>query len=343
MNKVNLRHLHVVCLGKAEYRYLRVPGAKRIALPRDMPLSSEAFLQAYTAALRNAELERIPDNQRPDKLPSVARALVAVFRASDAYAGLSENYRKLIERNLRAIEAANDRSVTTDTIRRDVENAGGPHQRVERLKAWRAICKEGARTGVIGADTSEGIKRAKLPKTDGHIPWTHDEIEVFRKRWPIGTRQRLAMELLYFTLARTNDAVTLAPRMIDRDGVLTFRQHKTKADAHVPWTCKLPKWAMHRKADRDALMACIAASGRPDAPTFWNGRSEKALSNVVSAAARDAGLTDRSAHGLRKAGCITLAEGGCTPQQGQAWSGHAALDEWNHYCQLRDKRRAVRG
>jgi len=42
-----------------------------------------------------------------------------------------------------------------------------------------------------------GITIPDRPKSDGHPPWAHDEIEAFRKRWKIGTTKRLAFELLF--------------------------------------------------------------------------------------------------------------------------------------------------
>ncbi|SHM20561.1 hypothetical protein SAMN05444389_10518 [Paracoccus solventivorans] len=55
-----------------------------------------------------------------------------------------------------------------------------------------------------------------------------------RAHWKIGTVQRAAFELLYWTAARTNDAVTLGPRNVGPNGILTFQQSKTGGIAYVP-------------------------------------------------------------------------------------------------------------
>jgi hypothetical protein len=56
-------------------------------------------------------------------------------------------------------------------------------------------------------------------------------------------------------------------------------------------------------------------------------RSEKAISNWFSEAAREAALRGYTAHGLRKTRAIALAEAGATHHQIGAWTGHDSLKE----------------
>ena len=56
----------------------------------------------------------------------------------------------------------------------------------------RILIRHAINIGWLKHDPSLGIKR---PKIQAYSIWTEDEIETFRKRWPLGTKQRLAFEL----------------------------------------------------------------------------------------------------------------------------------------------------
>lgn len=67
----------------------------------------------------------------------------------------------------------------------------------------------------------------RLPaKAKPHEPWTKDDKEAFRSFWAMGTRERLAMEVLNWTGARMSDAVRFSDGMIDREGWLNLSQKK---------------------------------------------------------------------------------------------------------------------
>jgi integrase len=51
----------------------------------------------------------------------------------------------------------------------------------------------------------------------------------------------------------------------------------------------------------------------------------------------------KSAHGLRKALAIALADAGATTHQISAWTGHESLKEIEHYTRQSNRRRAVMG
>jgi integrase len=82
------------------------------------------------------------------------------------------------------------------------------------------------------------------------------------------------------------------------------------------------------------LLACLdSAKGNMTWILTEHGkpRSEKAISNWFSEAARDAGLMGYTAHGLRKTRAIALAEAGATHHQIGAWTGHDSLKEIENY------------
>lgn len=337
---VTLKHLQIVRRGDRVWTYLRAPGKPRVRLP-DLPHDDPQFLAAYLAALAGAPARRDPAG-------SIAAACTA-YLASPRFGALRPSYRLLIRREVDAIrdqaEDAQLRHLKTRHIRDDLRPLA-PHAASKRLKAWRAICRHAIEAGDLQDDPSHGIRTPQAASSDGHEPWTAQDVAAFRARWPIGTRERAAMELLHWTGARRSDVVTLGRGMIDRDGVLRFRQGKTADWAYVPWTCPLPDYAAHMEADRRLAVEAVEATGDRHMTWICQGRggprSVKAFGGFFGDACRAAGLT-KSAHGLRKTRAIALAESGGTPHQIGAWTGHATLSEIERYTRKADRRRAVMG
>lgn len=339
---VSLPHVQTIHKGDKVYRYARPPKGKRVRLP-DLPMDHPEFLAAYADAMQaTAPLVRAP--------AGTIAAMVEGFRRSPAWQnGYSESYRKALAIHFEAIiqqaEDAKAAHLRAAHIHADIA-ALPPNAAARRLKAWRLVCAFGKRSDLLTEDPSEGVKRVRIVKTEGYLPWTRDHIDAFRARWPLESPQRLCMEVLLWTGARIADSVMIGEGMVGRDGVLCFRQTKTGHEAFVPWTCPLPDYAVHLEEDRDTLHAALAARKQRHmtflATAWGKTRSHKAVSNYISQAAAAAGF-DRSAHGLRKSRAIALAEGGATAHAIAAWTGHVTLSEVQHYTEKMNRRNAVRG
>jgi hypothetical protein len=57
------------------------------------------------------------------------------------------------------------------------------------------------------------ITLLKGKNSDGFHTWTDEEITRFEKRWPIGTRERLALDLLLYTGLARGDVVPLGKQL----------------------------------------------------------------------------------------------------------------------------------
>lgn len=321
--------------GGGVLRYLRRRGKPLVKLPDDIPMDSPDFLAAYAAA-------RADDPVRGE--PGTLAHLVEVALRSDRVKGWSASHRSAMRRELDAIRAAYGklpaRGAQDRHMQADVDKAPNPRA---RMKAWRFLSDHGVRTGILTRDPAKAL-RVERRQTEGYPPWTEAEIARFRARWPIGSVARAAMELLFWTGCRVSDAVLIGPQHVGRDGVLAFRQTKTKGFAFVPWTCAVPPFA--DAADRDQMHAALAALPGQHltflATSQGNTRSDAALSHMIREAARAAEV-ERSAHGLRKSRLTTLAEGGATTHQIGAWGGHESLKEVEHYTRSASRRAAVMG
>lgn len=346
VRRVMLPRVHRVKRGSKLHRYHRVTRAK---LPDDVPEDDPIFLTAWLAeeAKGAPRLEGHPQGS--------IRKAVDDFLGSKVMREVSPAYAAMLRRHLFAVAKDYGPGKLTDLetkhIRKDVErldNAVAQH----RLKAWRRMLKWAVKEELLKADPSAGIERPQLEPSEGHIPWSREDVAAFRARWPIGTAPRAAMELLHWSGARVSDAVKLTHGMV-RDGLLTYKQSKTEKktkgenEAHIPWNGPLPDFARRMEADRAMMHEALAAFAPPALlvlPTH-NGkqRTAKGLSNTVNDAARDAGLVERTAHGLRKTRLIACAEAGATAHQIQAWGGHASLKEIEDYTRSADRRRALSG
>lgn len=322
------------------YYYLRRKGQAKIPLGRG-PVDDPAFLARYAAALQSQPKPR--SRAAEGSVASVCEA----FRAGTTYGGYSASYRSILARHLDQIRNAYGTApiaqLQAHHIRADIAKMEA-NPANSRLKTWRLICKLAYERNWSAINATDGVKRPKLPKTDGHAPWTAADIEAYRLRWPHNTVQRLAMELLFWTAARTIDAVSLSPTMVGADGILTFVQSKTGGKSYVPWSCPLPEWASDFEPDRDELLKCL----RPGTftlleTTAGRARSHKGLSNLISAGAKDAHLSGLTAHGLRKSRLTAIAESGGSASAIMSWGGHKSLSEAEAYVATANRKSLLIG
>ena len=83
------------------------------------------------------------------------------------------------------------------------------------------------RQGRVGAENYRVRRRPDMTlKSEGRDSWTDDEVAQFEARWPVGTPERLAFDVLLFAGLRRGDAVRCGRRRV-RDGVFRFRAERT--------------------------------------------------------------------------------------------------------------------
>src|SRR5262249_38536104 len=86
--------------------------------------------------------------------------------------------------------------------------------------------------GLRESDPTLGIKTAKQ-KSDGFRTWSEEDITAFESHYPVGTKPRLAFELLLHTAQRRADVIRLGPQHV-RGGVISIRQQKTGKSLAIP-------------------------------------------------------------------------------------------------------------
>jgi integrase/recombinase XerD len=333
--RVKLPRVHRITRRGKVYKYHR---RTRVELPNNIPEDHPEFIAAWTAE----EAKKGPVATK--SLQGTIAAACEAYLASGVYRELSDSYRPVIRRHVDAIKLRGGSAKLTDLRHYHINNNLDPLTPAvarSRLKAWRKLGAFWLERGMIPENVSRAATGKPMPKTDGHKEWTHSDVDAFRKYWKLDTQQRLAMEILQWTGVRCVDAIRLGPGMIDRTGILAFKQRKTGVDAFVPWLS--PSLGM--EGDREDLLALTADVknmvflvtnvGKP--------RSQKGFSQWFSAAATKAGLPNLTAHGLRKFRMNELAEKGASVLQMQAWIGHLSLSEIELYTRKAQRRAAFKG
>jgi hypothetical protein len=74
---------------------------------------------------------------------------------------------------------------------------------------------------------------ARLKQGPGHLPWTSEECEQFEAAHPVGTKARLAYELLLQLGHSKCDVVRVGPQHV-KNGELSFHRKKTKVAFIIP-------------------------------------------------------------------------------------------------------------
>src|SRR5579872_2770503 len=64
---------------------------------------------------------------------------------------------------------------------------------MRRMFAWAVAQK------ILPIDPTEGIKTPRPAKTEGFVTWSDADVHRYYKRWPLGTRERVMIDVYLFT------------------------------------------------------------------------------------------------------------------------------------------------
>src|SRR5215469_13435350 len=306
--------------GKPKIRLIETPG-------------TDAFAKEYQRAFRG-EVKPAPAGGNTPAIPGTMRWLCEQYYASAAFQSLAESTRKVRRGILDEIcqRAGNFRYAVMETAHvaklRD-EKAAFPHAANNRVKALRQLFAWATSPEYAYAKKNPARDVGKLRgnNPDGIRAWTEADAVGYEARHPIGTKARLAFDLLLYTGVRRSDVVKLGPQMERRlietspDGRTVEIQKlvftETKGGSRVVKAHELPILPPLRQSidatTTGHLVYLVTASGKP--------HSAKAFGNWFKKRCREAGVEEVSAHGLRKLGAQRCAEAGATEHQLMALFG----------------------
>jgi integrase len=184
-------------------------------------------------------------------------------------------------------------------------------------------------TGVRIDNPFAGLEKYRLST---HHTWTEAEIAQFERRWPLGTRERLAFALLLYTAQRGGDVVKMTRNDIVNGRIRVSQDKARKGTPNELMIAIHPALARALKAGPVIGMQHLITDAR--------GRPLRGLTGLIERAVQAAGLPPHCvAHGLRKAALRRLAEHQATTKEIAAMSGHRSLTEIERYTARADQAR----
>jgi integrase len=191
---------------------------------------------------------------------------------------------------------------------------GGPEAAARLRKHLSRLFRHAVKIRMIAANPVDHAEPVAKPKSQGFHTWTEEEIAAFQRRHPLGTKPRLALEIMLWTAQRGGDARLFGAKH-ERGGRVNFRAGKTGKDMWLPLAPQLRAAIAAMPAlGLDAYL--ITAYGQPF--------SAKGFGQWFRDQCDAAGLPHCTAHGLRKAAARRAAQLGGTNQGLKAlggWSG----------------------
>lgn len=289
------------------------------------------FLARYNEAL--AALE--PAKKKIVGVGSLAW-LIDLYRDSGAYRSLSAATRKQRDNIFKGVvEKAGHHAyskITRKVIaqgREDRRNT--PAQARNFLDAMRGLFRWALEAQHVEEDPTATVRNPSRPKGAGFEAWSEDDVAAFEDRWREGTRERVWLHVLLYTGLRRGDAVKMGRQHV-KDGVATIKTAKTGMQVSIPILPELERTlAIGPTGD---LAFIVGDRGQP--------LTKETFGNKFRVACREAGLTGKSAHGLRKLGATRAAEHGLTVNELEALFGWSGGTMASHYTRTADRKKLAK-
>lgn len=315
--------------GKPRF-YLRAPGRKRVPLP-GLPWSPE-FMEARGKAL-------VSDWAVPElgasrtRVGTVNAAIVSYYQSSAFRDGLAESSQRMRRAILERFREGHGDKRVAEMHKKALQiilNKKSPAAASNWRKALRGFVDHCLSLDMLAVDPLVGVKLVPI-KSDGHHPWEPEECSKFENHYAVGTRARLAYELLLQVGQSRCDVVRMGRQHV-RGGTLSLHRRKTGVPFDVPVMKELQLAIDAMESDH--LTFLVTAKGKPFSPAgFGNWFRE-----ICDAA----GLPKRcTSHGLRKAAATRLADRGATTTELKAWFGWKTDSEAERYTRNADRKSAA--
>jgi len=293
---------------------------------------SPEFWESYQAALQG---ERIEPRKAGAAKSGTLAWLVDQYRRSADWAALSPATRKQREGILRGVcktagnellQAITRKAIVAARDRRKDRPAAARHM----IETMRGLFKWAIEAELADIDPTLGV-RSPRKSSSGFHRWTDEEIARYEQRWPLGTRQRLALDLLLYTGLRRGDAVRVGRPHV-KDGVMTIRTEKTGEVVTIPTVAPLVESIAAGPIGELTFIA--GENGRP--------LTKEGFGNLFREWCREAGVPG-TAHGLRKAAATRAANNRATVAELEALFGWRGGGMASLYTREADRARLSKG
>jgi integrase len=290
--------------------YVRRGKGPRIRIREEY--DTDAFWEAYRDAL---------SGKTKGGSGSVAKGslawLVERYRDSGAWQqGLSAATRRQRENIFKHVigsaghEAA--AKVTAKTIKAGLaRREKTPSQARNFLDAMRGLYEWAEGATLVPSDPTAGLKAPPRPDTQGFVAWTETDVAKYQARWPVGTRQRVWLDVLLYTGLRRGDAVRIGRQHV-RKGVAQIKTEKSGETVPAVFPILPILQETLDAGPTGELTFIVGASGKPLTKESF-GNEFRVACNIAK--------VPGSAHGVRKIAATTAANNGATVAQLKAIFG----------------------
>jgi hypothetical protein len=188
--------------------YVRVGHGRRVRIKAEY--GTPEFDAEYRAALSGAA----PARKATPSCTSLAW-LIARYRETTVWTELSAATRRRRDNIFAGVAVTAGTEPYSRITRATIEagrdrRAKTPHQARHFLDAMRGLFRWAPAAGFLEADPTLGVTNLPRKRTEGFAPWTEEHATAYEKRWPLGTRQRVWLDVLLYTGLRRGDACELA-------------------------------------------------------------------------------------------------------------------------------------
>ena len=269
------------------------------------------------------------------------------YKETTSWAELSNATRKQRENiMLHVLETARDKpysKITTQSIeggkdrRRDT-----PAQARNFLDCMRGFFRWAKAAKHVTTDPTDGVRNPKKKKGKGFPAWTEDDVAKYQEVYPLGTKERVWLDVLLYTGPRRGDACRIgrqhermewAPELKQRIRVIAFKTEKggELIEVTIP-LLPILQTTLDAGPTGDLTYIC-GEKGLP--------YTKESFGNAFSAAARKAGVP-KSAHGVRKVAATKCADSGATVYQLMAIFGWTTTQMPELYTREANRKRLAR-
>jgi integrase len=269
-------------------------------------------------------------------LPNSIGALLAAYRMSPEYRGLSRATHDSYSRPIAIWQRMSDNSVTSITRRQILTIR-------DALAAQRGNGSANVFIRVTSTILTWALEREWLPSSPamrikalpmGSFPaWSEEHAAAALAGLPEHLRRAVVLGL--HTGQRRGDLITMGWAAIQGAAIRVVQQ-KTGASLLIPITAELAaELAVWRADSRGKQTILETRFGKPWIPVY--------LSREMAKEVKKLGLPERlNVHGLRKLAATRLANAGCSTHEIAAITGHKTLGMIAHYTASADQERMAK-
>jgi integrase len=279
---------------------------------------SATFWNQYRDALAGTTIER---QEKDDIRFSLAWA-IDQYMNSHEWAGVASETRKQFSYQYAKMRDASGDLMLSEITQGDIlegrsKRAHKPSDANKFLISTRKLYQFAISHKWVKSDPTAGIPKLVTSATgEGFITWPLDWFKAFEAKWPVGSMQRLAYEIMCGTGIRRADVRRFGPQHI-RNGQYEIRPNKTKAHGMiVSGDVEVRLSHAINSTQHGDFVYLLTSHGKPF-------KSDAAFGNWFGDACRAAGVPG-SAHGIRKGLAALAAENGTSNAELNSFFG------WSH-------------